>query len=107
MQLLKRISKFLSDKTSYFVIAVAIIAFFLPGGFSWVKGTNQSIIIGIIMFSMGITLSKEDFSDLFYVEEKKEENRQLSFDMLNNESLKEVDDRIVIINNFLDNVEGK
>ena len=52
-------------------------------------------------------LSKEDFSDLFYVEEKKEENRQLSFDMLNKESLKEVDDRIVIINNFLDNVEGK
>ena len=29
------------------------------------------------------------------------------FDMLNKESLKEVDDRMVIINNFLDNVEGK
>ena len=64
MQLLKRISKFLADKTSYFVIAVAIVAFFLPGGFSWVKGTNQSIIIGIIMFCMGITLSKEDFKIL-------------------------------------------
>ena len=48
MQLLKRISKFLADKTSYFVIAVAIVAFFLPGGFSWVKGTNQSIIIGYL-----------------------------------------------------------
>ena len=53
------------------------------------------------------TLSKDDFSLLEYVLEKKPEQRQLNFDMLNKESLKEVDDRMVIINNFLDNVEGK
>jgi hypothetical protein len=52
-------------------------------------------------------LSKEDFSQLEYVEEKKPEQAQLSFDMLNRESLKEVDDRMVIINNFLDDVEGE
>ena len=53
------------------------------------------------------TLSKENFDSLEYIEEKKPEQAQLSFDMLNKESLKSVDDRMVIINNFLDNIEGK
>ena len=52
-------------------------------------------------------LSKEALNGLEYVEEAKPEQEQLSFDMLNKESLKEVDDRMVIINNFLDDVEGK
>ena len=51
--------------------------------------------------------SRDDFENMKYVEEVKEEVEQLSFDMLNKESLKEVDDRMVIINNFLDNIEGK
>ena len=51
--------------------------------------------------------SKESFSNLEYVEEPQPEQEQLSFDMLNKESLKEVDDRMVIINNFLDDIEGK
>ena len=52
-------------------------------------------------------LSKDALSGLEYIEEAKPEQEQLSFDMLNKESLKEVDDRMVIINNFLDDVEGK
>ena len=52
-------------------------------------------------------LSKEALNGLEYVEEAKPEQEQLSFDMLNKESLKEVDDRMVVINNFLDDVEGK
>ena len=52
-------------------------------------------------------LSKDNFSGLEFVEDKKPEQTQINFDMLNRQSLKEVDDRIVIINNFLDNVEGK
>ena len=52
-------------------------------------------------------LSKDALNSLEYVEEAKPEQEQLSFDMLNKESLKEVDDRMVIINNFLDDVEGK
>ena len=54
-----------------------------------------------------VTLSKKDFEGLEFVEDKKPEQMQLNFDMLNKESLKEVDDRMVIINNFLDNIEGK
>ena len=54
------------------------------------------------------TLSKADFEGVEYKEEEaKVEKTQLSFGMLNQESLKEVDDRMVIINNFLDNIEGK
>lgn len=64
MQLLKKISKLLSDKTSIFVIAVAVIAFLFPEGFSWIKGTKQSVILGIIMLGMGMTLTKDDFKIL-------------------------------------------
>ena len=58
-------------------------------------------------------LSKDDFEGVEYkeedvkVEKPKVEKTQISFGMLNEESLKEVDDRMVIINNFLDNIEGK
>ena len=58
-------------------------------------------------------MSKENFEGIEYKEEdtkpdkSKVEKTQISFGMLNEESLKEVDDRMVIINNFLDNIEGK
>ena len=51
-------------------------------------------------------LTKEDFQNLEYVEDKKSEQVELNFDMLNKESLKQIDDKMVIINNFLDNVEN-
>ena len=41
------------------------------------------------------------------VEEPKKEQAVLNFDMLHKESLKEIDDRMIVINNFLDNIEGK
>ena len=52
-------------------------------------------------------LGKDNFDGMEFIEDKKPEQTQINFDMLNKASLKEVDDRIVIINNFLDNVEGK
>ncbi|MDO5293240.1 MAG: bile acid:sodium symporter family protein [bacterium] len=64
MNTLKKISKFLSSHTSLFIIAVAVVTFFLPNLFSWVKGTSQTIIIGIIMFGMGLTLTTDDFKIL-------------------------------------------
>ena len=64
MELLKKVSKFLSNKTSIFVIAVAVIAFIFPDLFSWVKGTKQSVVLGIIMLGMGMTLTKQDFKIL-------------------------------------------
>ena len=75
MKQLQKFSKFLSDYTSIVVIAIAVITFFLPSLMGWVnfqlftdpvanKFTSQSIIIGVIMFSMGLTLTTEDFKIL-------------------------------------------
>ena len=72
MDTLQKVSKFLSGYTSMVVIVIAAITFIFPHIMSWVnialfvdpfanKFTWQSIIIGIIMFSMGLTLTKEDF----------------------------------------------
>lgn len=64
MNQLKAVSKFLARNTSLFVISISIITFFIPSLFSWVRGTNQTIILGIIMFSMGLTITTEDFKIL-------------------------------------------
>lgn len=50
-------------------------------------------------------ISKDDFKDLEYIEDKKPTQQKLNFDNLYKESLKQVDDEMVIINNFLDDVE--
>ena len=52
-------------------------------------------------------LSKDNFVNLEYIEDKLPEQTSLSFDMLNKQSLKQVDDKIVTINNFLNDIEGK
>lgn len=64
MDILVRISKFLSTYTSAFIIAIAVITFFLPDLFIWVRGDIQALILGIIMLSMGMTLTVDDFKIL-------------------------------------------
>ncbi|MDD8049519.1 MAG: bile acid:sodium symporter family protein [Thomasclavelia sp.] len=64
MNTLKKISKFLSNYTAPVVIIIAVITFFIPDLFKWVQGQTQTIILGIIMLSMGMTLSTEDFKIL-------------------------------------------
>ena len=75
MKALQTPSEFLSDYTSVVVIAIAVVTFFVPTMMGWVnnalfvdpvsnKFTCQSIIIGVIMFSMGLTLTTEDFKIL-------------------------------------------
>ena len=60
----QKISGFLSSKTSVFIILVAIITYFFPDIFMWVKGNTQTVILGIIMLTMGMTLSPKDFQIL-------------------------------------------
>lgn len=62
---IRAISRFLSKYTSLVVIGCAVIAFFVPVAFGWVHGNVSSIIIGIIMLSMGLTLTIEDIKFLF------------------------------------------
>lgn len=75
MKALQKCSQLLSDYTSLVVIVIAAITFFVPTLMGWVnyqlfidpvsnKFTSQSIIIGIIMFSMGLTLTTDDFKIL-------------------------------------------
>ncbi len=75
MKISQKASKFLSDHTSMVVIVVAVLTFLVPSMMHWVnhslftdmvsnKFTSQSVIIGIIMFSMGLTLTTQDFKVL-------------------------------------------
>lgn len=61
MKTLQTISQFLGSKASLFVILTAVVTFFFPDLFTWVKGDTQTLIIGIIMLTMGLTLRPEDF----------------------------------------------
>ena len=47
--------------TPFIVTAVAVVAFFFPGTFCWVRGYSQTTILGIIMLTMGMTLKRDDF----------------------------------------------
>ncbi len=64
IKILQSISRFLANYTSAFIIAIAIFAFFMPHTFDWVRGTTQTVILGIIMLTMGLTLTTEDFKIL-------------------------------------------
>ena len=64
MERMKQAAQFLASHTAGFVIMAAIIAFFMPQLFGWVKGQSQIIILFIIMFSMGLTLTLKDFKVL-------------------------------------------
>ena len=64
IELLKTISKGLAQHASLFVTAVAVLTFFVPDLFVWVRGTTQTVILGIIMLTMGLTLTTQDFKIL-------------------------------------------
>jgi len=58
--LLYKFSQWLSTYTSWFIIAIAVITYFVPDLFTWVHGTTQSCILGFIMLTMGLTLTMQD-----------------------------------------------
>ena len=59
--ILQKISRWLAANASLTVIAVAVFTFFVPDTFNWVRGNTQTVILGIIMLTMGLTLTTEDF----------------------------------------------
>lgn len=63
--ILKKISKFLGSYTSLVVILAAVVAGLWPSTFAWVQqGQRTNVILGIIMLTMGCTLSTDDFKIL-------------------------------------------
>ena len=63
-QILYRVSQWLSTYTSYFIIAIAVVTYFIPSLFTWVHGAVQSCILGFIMLTMGLTLTMQDMKVL-------------------------------------------
>ena len=64
MELIKKISAFLVKETPWFVLLAAILAYFTPDLFSFVHGDTQTVILGLIMLTMGMTLTVKDFKVL-------------------------------------------
>ena len=58
---LQTISRTLAANASPFIIGIAILTFFVPAMFNWVRGTTQTVILGLIMLTMGLTLTTGDF----------------------------------------------
>ena len=57
-------SRWLANYTSAFIIVIAIVTMFFPHLFDWVRGNTQTVILGIIMLTMGLTLTTQDFKIL-------------------------------------------
>lgn len=64
MRTLERISQFAGNTFAVWVLLFAALAFFIPGGFTWIA-PYISTLLGIIMFGMGMTLSTDDFKEVF------------------------------------------
>ena len=55
------LSSWLANHASAFIIAIALVTFFIPELFKWVHGNTQTVILGLIMLTMGLTLPTQDF----------------------------------------------
>lgn len=61
MNTLEKLLAWLGRYTSATVIAAAAVAYIFPIAFAWVSGITQTLILGIIMLTMGLTLTANDF----------------------------------------------
>ena len=64
VKFLVKASAWLAKETPWFITAVAVAAFFAPSAFGWVRGNVQTGILGVIMLTMGMTLTTDDFRAL-------------------------------------------
>lgn len=63
MNVLIRFSNFIGNTFAVWVILFAALAFALPGGFTWIS-PYINLLLGIIMFGMGLTLKFKDFKQV-------------------------------------------
>ena len=61
MRFLQAISAWLAKWTPLFISCVAVVTYFVPDAFGWVRGYTQTAVLGVIMLTMGMTLKGEDF----------------------------------------------
>ena len=63
MKALIKLSTFIGNTFAVWVILFAALAFLLPGGFTWIS-PYINLLLGIIMFGMGLTLKLKDFKQV-------------------------------------------
>ena len=64
MKFMERVSAFISKYMAVLVIVIAALALFQPWTFKW-AASKVTILLGIVMFGMGMTLKLEDFRLVF------------------------------------------
>lgn len=64
MRFLVRVSQFVARTFVAWVLVFATLAFFIPIGFTWI-GPYIPLLLGVIMFGMGLTISAADFREVF------------------------------------------
>ena len=69
MKVLQRVSAWLAKETPWFITAIAVLAYVCPrclgvDAFGWVRGYTQTAVLGVIMLTMGMTLTPQDFKVL-------------------------------------------
>ncbi|MFQ3544052.1 bile acid:sodium symporter family protein [Halobacillus rhizosphaerae] len=64
MKTLEKVSHFAGSTFAIWVLLFAILSFIFPAGFTWIAPYIVPLL-GIIMFGMGLTLSKKDFQEVF------------------------------------------
>ncbi len=63
MQALARLSQFIGKTFAIWTLLFAVLAFYFPDTFKWI-GPHVVTLLGIVMFGMGLTLSKQDFAEV-------------------------------------------
>lgn len=64
MKTLEKISDFVSRNMALLALAVAIVALIVPGAFKWAV-PQITMLLGVVMFGMGMTLRVDDFKEIF------------------------------------------
>ena len=65
LRTLASVSAFFSKTFALWVIVFALISYYFPQGFLFLL-PFVSILLGVVMFGMGLTLSPKDFSEVFH-----------------------------------------
>lgn len=63
MKILERFSQFVSSTFAIWVLIFATFSFLSPNTFSWIGG-YITILLGIVMFGMGLTITVDDFKEV-------------------------------------------
>ena len=65
LDVLEKISHYISKFMALIVIVVAALALFKPASCNWIKTSSVNYLLGIVMFGMGLTLKPQDFKVVF------------------------------------------